>query len=291
MARNGSGTYSLPALNPVVTATTISSTWANNTMSDIATALTQSIASDGQTVPTANLPMGSFKLTGLTAGSGAGDSVRYEQVLLLAGGTMTGAIVYAAAQGSVTVQKFIASGTYTRPAGLRAALIYIKAGGASGGSSTLGQGRGGGGGEGEEAWKLVTAAVLGASQTVTIGAGSVSVAANQNVGGSTGGTTSFGALVTAAGGLGAASGNNGGAGGTGGSGGSGGDWSFAGAAGQYGTDVTATVFGGHAAGGGKGAGGDGAAALPNSGGGGGSGYSGGASGAGGSGVCIVIEFY
>lgn len=36
--------------------------------------------------------MSSFKLTGLAAGSTAGDSVRYEQVLLLAGGTMTGAI-------------------------------------------------------------------------------------------------------------------------------------------------------------------------------------------------------
>lgn len=42
--------------------------------------------------PAANLAMGEFKLTGLAAGSGAGDSVRYEQVLLLAGGTMSGAI-------------------------------------------------------------------------------------------------------------------------------------------------------------------------------------------------------
>ena len=39
MSRNGSGTYSLPSGNPVVTGTTISSTWANNTLTDIATAL------------------------------------------------------------------------------------------------------------------------------------------------------------------------------------------------------------------------------------------------------------
>lgn len=52
MARNGSGTYSLPAGNPVVTGTTISSTTHNTTMSDIATALTGSIAKDGQTVIT-----------------------------------------------------------------------------------------------------------------------------------------------------------------------------------------------------------------------------------------------
>jgi hypothetical protein len=63
MARNGSGTYTLPAGNPVVTGSTISSTWANNTLNDIGTALTGSIAKDGQTTPTANLPMGGFAHT------------------------------------------------------------------------------------------------------------------------------------------------------------------------------------------------------------------------------------
>jgi hypothetical protein len=63
MARNGSGTYTLPAGNPVVTGSTISSTWANNTLGDIGTALTGSIAKDGQTTPTANLPMGTYAHT------------------------------------------------------------------------------------------------------------------------------------------------------------------------------------------------------------------------------------
>jgi hypothetical protein len=58
MSRNGSGTYSLPAGNPVVTGTTISSTWANNTLTDMATAITGSIAADGQTPITGNLAMG-----------------------------------------------------------------------------------------------------------------------------------------------------------------------------------------------------------------------------------------
>ena len=49
MSRNGSGTYNLPAGNPEVTQTTISSTWANTTLTDIATALSNSIAADGQT--------------------------------------------------------------------------------------------------------------------------------------------------------------------------------------------------------------------------------------------------
>jgi hypothetical protein len=65
MARNGAGTYSLPAGNPVVTGTVISSTTQNTTMSDVATALTQSLAYDGQTLPVANLPMGTYRHTGV----------------------------------------------------------------------------------------------------------------------------------------------------------------------------------------------------------------------------------
>jgi hypothetical protein len=98
MAFNGSGTYSLPAGNPVVTGTTISSSTTNTTNSDIATALTNCITRDGQSTPSANLPMNAKKLTGLAAGTAAGDSVRYEQVLLLTGGTMSGAITFNAGQ-------------------------------------------------------------------------------------------------------------------------------------------------------------------------------------------------
>ncbi len=80
MARNGSGTYNLytPG-NPVVTGTTISSTWANNTLNDIATGLTNSIAKDGQTTPTANLPMGTFKHTNLGVGTVSTDSINLGQ--------------------------------------------------------------------------------------------------------------------------------------------------------------------------------------------------------------------
>lgn len=68
MARDGSGNYSLPAGNPVVTGTTISSTWANATMPDVGTAITNSLAKDGQTTPTANLPMGGNRHTGVADG-------------------------------------------------------------------------------------------------------------------------------------------------------------------------------------------------------------------------------
>jgi len=47
MPRNAAGVYSLPAGNPVVTATVISSVWANTTLSDIGTAMTGSLARNG----------------------------------------------------------------------------------------------------------------------------------------------------------------------------------------------------------------------------------------------------
>ncbi len=75
MSRNGSGTYTLPAGNPVVTNTTISSTWANNTLSDIATALTGSLAADGQTTATGALKMGTYKITGMGDPTASQDAV------------------------------------------------------------------------------------------------------------------------------------------------------------------------------------------------------------------------
>lgn len=80
MPRNGSGTYSLPAGNPVVTGTTISSSVQNTTMSDVANALTLSLAANGETPATGNLPMGGNKLIGLGPGTSAGDSLRFEQL-------------------------------------------------------------------------------------------------------------------------------------------------------------------------------------------------------------------
>jgi hypothetical protein len=87
MSRNGSGTYSLPAGNPVVTNTTISSTWANTTLADIATALTGSLATDGQTIATGNLQMGNNKIVNLDDGTNPADAVNYSQLLSVAGGT------------------------------------------------------------------------------------------------------------------------------------------------------------------------------------------------------------
>ena len=83
MSRNGTGTYSLPAGNPVVTGTTITSTWANNTLSDIATALTGSVASDGQTTMSGNLNVGNNKIINVDDGTDPSDAVNYGQLLAL----------------------------------------------------------------------------------------------------------------------------------------------------------------------------------------------------------------
>ena len=74
MSRNGSGVYSLPAGNPVVTGTTITSTWANTTLTDLATAMTGSVASDGQTPMTNSLNMSSNKIISVTDPTNAQDA-------------------------------------------------------------------------------------------------------------------------------------------------------------------------------------------------------------------------
>ena len=99
MSRNGSGIYSLAAGNPVVTGTTVSSTWANSTLTDIASALTTSIASDGQTVISANIPMNSKKLTGLAAPTLAGDALSFGAVATIS--TLTATTVNSALNGTL----------------------------------------------------------------------------------------------------------------------------------------------------------------------------------------------
>ena len=79
MARNGSGVYSLPAGNPVVTLTAISSVWANSTMTDLGNEITNSIDKGGRTVATANLPMGGFKHTGVGDANASGQYLNYGQ--------------------------------------------------------------------------------------------------------------------------------------------------------------------------------------------------------------------
>jgi hypothetical protein len=83
MSRNGAGVYTAPASSfPAVANTLIESTKFNNIVNDISTALTGSLAANGETTVTANIPMASHKLTGLSAGTNPGDSVRYDEYLV-----------------------------------------------------------------------------------------------------------------------------------------------------------------------------------------------------------------
>ena len=128
MSRNGSGTYSLPAGNPVVTGTTITSTWANNTLTDIATALTGSLAADGQTTATGNLKMGSNRITGLADGLASTDAATVSQVtasvaslgtmstqnannVAITGGAINGTTIGATTASTGAFTTFTASGT------------------------------------------------------------------------------------------------------------------------------------------------------------------------------------
>ena len=81
MSYNGSGTFVInSAGTPYVSGTVISSTAANALNNDLATGLTTAITKDGQTTPTANIPLGGFKITNLGAGTVASDAARLSQV-------------------------------------------------------------------------------------------------------------------------------------------------------------------------------------------------------------------
>lgn len=216
--------------------------------------------------------------------------------------TQATAGTWAAATGEVQLYPFpykapkttkvTVTGTFTRDWDTLVVDIYVKGGGASGAVHNVANAiRGGGGGEGEEAWRTRLASEIAATETVTIGAGGVSVTPGTGAGGNVGGTTSFGAHVTAVGGAGGTPGGSGGAGGLGGTGGTGADFSFPGSPGQAGADSLGSTVGINAIGGGKGGAAASAAAAANTGAGGGSGSNSAASGAGGSGVGVVKEHY
>lgn len=101
-SRNSAGTYALPAGNPVVSGTAISSTVHNATMSDIATELTNSLDRSGRGAMTAPLQLssGTVALPGLTF-SGDTDSGLYR----------VGANDVAISASATKSQEWTASGT------------------------------------------------------------------------------------------------------------------------------------------------------------------------------------
>lgn len=97
MSYNGSGTFNInTAGQPVVTGTVITSTAFNLLTTDLASGLSNAITKDGQTTPTANIPMGTFKITGLGAGTNATDAAQYGQL-------QSGATIIATVTGTDTL--------------------------------------------------------------------------------------------------------------------------------------------------------------------------------------------
>ena len=82
MPFNGSGQYNAPASswNPAVSSTQINPSDWNNLLNDISTALTTTITKDGQTTPTADLPMGGYKHTGVNTASARNQYAAASQV-------------------------------------------------------------------------------------------------------------------------------------------------------------------------------------------------------------------
>ncbi len=97
----------------------------------------------------------------------------------------------------VNRQIFTASGTWTKPSTGTMALVRLWGAGASGGRrSGNNHASGGGGGAFKEEWFLLSA--LGATETVTVGAGGAAKASDGN--GDAGGNSTFGTWLTAYGG-------------------------------------------------------------------------------------------
>lgn len=78
-ARDGSGTMSIPYPD-FIAGEVISSTQIDDNNAAITLEITNSIPRDGQAAPTANIPFGGYKITGLGTGSASTDSVNKSQL-------------------------------------------------------------------------------------------------------------------------------------------------------------------------------------------------------------------
>jgi hypothetical protein len=128
MSFNGSGTFLINSTGqPVVANTVISATVFNALTADLASGLTNCITKDGQSTPTANIPMGNNKVTGLAVGTLANDAATLGQVQSTAAKLITIA-------GTDTITGTMSPTLTAYAAGQ---LFYFVAGGANTGAVTL----------------------------------------------------------------------------------------------------------------------------------------------------------
>ena len=92
---------------PAVASTTIESAKYNAVIADIATALTLSIAANGETTITANIPMSGYKITGLGNATADGEALNRGTALslfaLLSGPTFTGPVAISSTSPTVSM--------------------------------------------------------------------------------------------------------------------------------------------------------------------------------------------
>jgi hypothetical protein len=125
MSYNGSGAFSInTAGQPVAADTSISSTVFNALTADLATGLSTAICKDGQTTITANIPLSTFKLTGVGNGTDKQDAATIANIVAGTGiyvGTVGGTadVITLTASPAVTAYAagqrffFVAGGTNT----------------------------------------------------------------------------------------------------------------------------------------------------------------------------------
>lgn len=127
MPRNGSGVYT--SAKNWTAGETLTETDLDNFVADLETALTASIAKDGQTTPTANLPMGGFKHTSVANATGRtqyASARQFQDCDLIYGGTAAG-----------TATALTCSLTPAITALATPQLVVVKAASNSSGASTL----------------------------------------------------------------------------------------------------------------------------------------------------------
>jgi len=162
------------------------------------------------TLPVANGGTGQTTYTNgqLLIGNSTGNTLTKATLTAGTGISITngaGSVTVAATATGSNIQTFTAGGTYTKPTGANFVMVELWGAGGGGNSSPRAGTQGGGGGGGAYTYRMFAAPQVGATESVTVGAGGPA--------GSNGGTTNFGTLLYAYGGT-------GGGVGTGGNGGS-----------------------------------------------------------------------